>query len=278
MKNFFRSIASTLLSNKLIWTLMQPFIKFGNALVFLRGYNKQQAERKYILGILGEPVVKNGPFKGMRYPNFVAFGSAIYPKVIGSYEHELNNLVENICATKKYTEILNVGCAEGYYAVGMAIRNPSAGVYAYDIIETARQLCSEIAALNNVAARVSVNGECTPTTLLKFPFTQKGLIICDCEGYEKQLFTTENINALANCDLIVEIHDGIDIEISDYIRNLFSKSHNITSIASIDDIKKAKTYSFPETDKLDINLRKAIFAETREYNMEWFWMEAKNKQ
>jgi hypothetical protein len=278
MKTFFRKSSSQLLSNSLIWGLVQPVVKFAAMLQFLKGYNQKQEQRQYIISVLGEPVIKNGPFKGMRYPSFVAFGSAIYPKLIGSYEYELRPLIESICASGKYSEIINVGCAEGYYAVGMAIRNPGAKVYAYDTDATARQLCGLIAKLNNVADRVLINGECTSSTLADFRFSRKGLIICDCEGYEKKLFTADNIKFLKNCDILVETHDFIDIEISGYLRNLFSESHSITSIPTIGDIKKAITYSFPETEMLDLKTRRTIFAETRDYDQEWFWMESKNKQ
>ena len=54
------------------------------------------------------------------------------------------------------------GCAEGYYAVGMARLAPEITVYAYDIEERARIACADLAQRNGVADRVIVGGEFAP--------------------------------------------------------------------------------------------------------------------
>lgn len=108
--------------------------------------------------------------------------------------------------------------------------------------------------------------------LASFDFSnKKALIISDCEGYEKQLFTQENIHHLASCTILIEVHDLFDLTISDYLRKLFSATHHIEIIPTIDDVKKAQTYSFPESEHLDLKLRKRLFAEGRMAAMEWFY-------
>ena len=133
-----------------------------------------------------------------------------------------------------------------------------------------------MADLNNVSERVFIESECTSQVLSDFKFTKRGLVICDCEGYEKKLFTPATIKNLTNCDLIIETHDFIDLTISEYIENLFSFTHKITIIKSIDDIIKAKTYSFPETENLDLQTKRKIFSEGRPAIMEWYYLESKN--
>jgi hypothetical protein len=100
---------------------------------------------------------------------------------------------------------------------------------------------------------------------------KKVLIISDCEGYEKQLFTAENIQNLSACTVLIEVHDLFDLTISTYLKELFSGTHTIEIIPTVDDVKKAQTYHFPETKALDLNQRRRIFAEGRMAAMEWFY-------
>src|SRR5262245_60848059 len=92
-------------------------------------------------------VVRRGPFAGMKYPSVARLGSACFPKLLGVYERELHPILNSI-KDRRYTEILNIGCAEGYYAVGLAMWNPSAKVLAFDIDPRQTAFCADLAALN----------------------------------------------------------------------------------------------------------------------------------
>ena len=114
----------------------------------------------------------------MKYPDQKSVGSALIPKIVGSYESELHQIIGKICNTD-YSEIVDIGCAEGYYAVGLAMRIPTARVYAYDINAKAIDLCRQMAQINNVADRVTTGSFCDINTLKSIPFTKKALIISD---------------------------------------------------------------------------------------------------
>src|SRR5271170_382684 len=72
---------------------------------------------------LNELVVRNGPFAGMRYARPLPEGSIFFPKLLGSYEAELQAHFERVIGTD-YSAIVDVGCADGYFAVGLAMRMP----------------------------------------------------------------------------------------------------------------------------------------------------------
>src|ERR1700722_4624595 len=77
--------------------------------------------------------VQDGPFKGMTLVrNSSWYGGQILPKLLGVYEFELFGDVERMIYNSPDI-IINIGCAEGYYAVGFATRIPAAKVYAFDI-------------------------------------------------------------------------------------------------------------------------------------------------
>jgi len=269
MKEQIKNLVLSLVKNDFFWKAVQPFAYLGDFMT----RNRKRLEALYgeqnpmeVLNHTSE--VLNGPFKGMKYPKLESIGSALYPKLLGSYELEIQYQIEKLMRNK-YAEIIDVGCAEGYYAVGMALRCKSSKVFAFDTNKKARQLCLKMAELNGVSERVFVKSEFTADRLLKFVFSGKGLIICDCEGYEKLLFNQDNISNLLNCDLIIETHDFIDIEISTYLKELLKRTHNITSILSTDDIQKALGSKFLELDNLSLNHKRNLLRENRPAIMEW---------
>ena len=99
-------------------------------------------------------VVMAGPLKGMDFLAQSAEGCHI-AKLLGCYEQPLHFAIEEAIAAE-YPQILNIGCAEGYYAVGMARRMPHTRVHAFDLNANAREICAELAQKNGVAGQVTI--------------------------------------------------------------------------------------------------------------------------
>lgn len=142
----------------------------------------------------------------------------------------------------------SIGCAEGYYAVGLGLRLRNADIYAFDTDPRARQACAEMARLNGVDSRIHIGGLCDKNVLRSLPLGIRALIVADCEGYGKELFDDEMGQFLAKHGLIIEAHDFIDIDISSHLRAVFSKIHCV-HIRSTDDIPKAQTYRYEQLGK-----------------------------
>lgn len=224
-------------------------------------------------------IVQSGPFRGMRYPSFTATGSSLYPKLIGSYEREIHNFIQKILV-KKYDFIFDVGCAEGYYAIGLAYKLKNIGrstkIMAFDTNKEAQRMCRDMCETNDVEDIVEIQAWCTPKYLESFDFGKKSLIIADCEGFERELFNKKNAQNLKNVDMLVEIHDWCQDEIMtlDYLKDLFEGTHKIELIYGIDDYEKAYTYNYPETATFPISERFLIFQEGRRRLGEWLFLEA----
>ena len=169
-----------------------------------------------------EEVVANGPFTGMSYAPAVAEG-CIIPKLVGCYEAELHDDLRIVVASN-YETILNIGSAEGYYAVGFARAIPMATVYAWDIDETARRRTVENAERNGVSGRMVIGGNVVPTHFAQFE-GQRVFVLCDIEGTEFELLNPEIAPALRKFDMIVELHPGSDRDIDLFI-NRFEASHD----------------------------------------------------
>lgn len=281
MKSLIKIAISCAVQNDTIWTIL------NKAIVQVAHYAER--ERKMYkdsvsdiatahMRISPDLIVKHGPFKGMKYPKDIKqLGGALIPKFLGSYEREIHPLLEKILLND-YSEIVNIGCAEGYYAVGLGMRLKSAKVFAYDINKEALRFCEKIAHLNGVADRLFLGEFCDYKTLKTIPFTRKALIISDCEGYERELFIEEIVPLLACHDLLIEIHDGVNIETSSIIRKRFENTHLITAVQSLDDITKAHLYYYNELNGYSLATRKWLLSEGRPYIMEWFYLTPKNRQ
>ncbi len=168
--------------------------------------------------------ILGGPFAGMDYVGTATEG-ALAPRLLGSYESELHPAIARFAAGD-FDCVVDVGCAEGYYAVGLARLMPAVTVYAYDIVEAARLACAELAGKNGVADRVVVRETFTPTGFEEFA-DRRCLVMMDVEGAEDDLLRPDLSPALARMSLIVETHDVYRPGVLDRVTERFSATHDI---------------------------------------------------
>ena len=182
--------------------------------------------------------ILNGPFAGMDYVKDATEG-ALAPRLLGSYESELHPAIARFAA-EGFDCVIDVGCAEGYYAVGLARLMPTVTVYAYDIVEKARIACAELAAKNGVSDRVIIGELFTPTGFEAFA-DRKCLVMMDVEGAEDDLLRPDLSPALAQMSLIVETHDVYRPGVLERVRERFAATHDIQRLD-----QQAKTTPLPD--------------------------------
>ncbi len=171
--------------------------------------------------------VLSGPFKGMQLTPAVMtkiFG----PILTGHYEFELHGVMERVIA-HPYKNILNIGCAFGYYAVGLALRMPQAHIHAFDIDPDERKKCVDLALLNGVQDRVKMGEEFTGANFAAYA-DGSTLAIVDIEGAETELLDLARYPALSKIDMIVEAHDVYRPGISKILAERFAATHDIETI------------------------------------------------
>ena len=172
-------------------------------------------------------VVMEGPLKGMDFLPQSAEGCHI-AKLLGCYEQPLLPHIE-AAIQASYPTILNIGCAEGYYAVGMARRTPQSRVLAFDLNPKAQEVCAELVAKNGVSDRVTVGALFKPEDFAQYA-KQKVLVLCDIEGAERELLDPQASPALKGMDLIVEAHECLIPGITKLLLQRFTPSHDITLV------------------------------------------------
>ena len=172
-------------------------------------------------------VVQDGPFKGMKLPGTASWGNGdILPKILGTYEQELHVSIET-CIARKPEVVVNIGCAEGYYAVGLAKRMPGVQVNAYDNDMKALRLCTDAVRLNH-AEMVNIGREKfirSDTWELR---DRNSLYVIDCEGAE--LDYVENPETFVNADLIIECHEFKGKDVLENLIKVLVDHHDIQVI------------------------------------------------
>jgi hypothetical protein len=227
---------------------------------YLRGVRGVTAEYVARHGL----AVKSGPFAGLRYPEQLESAPGdLVAKLLGSYERELHGVFAEWIAAG-HPQVIDVGCAEGYYAVGLALAMPGTTVDAYDIDPAARARCGALAELNAVHERVRLRSACEPATLADYP--ERGVaLLADCEGYERILLDPTQAPRLRGWPILVELHEFLDPEITETIRRRFADSHEVEIIEG----EGREGDGMQELDFTSAGRRAAVFGERRPGPMRW---------
>ncbi len=155
----------------------------------------------------GGPRVLSGPFTGARYGT-TSSGSTLLPKLLGTYERELHPVLARL-AGGGFDTVVDVGCAEGYYLVGLGhacrrLGRPLPRLVGYETNKAAVALAVDLARLNAMVGQMACHAA---------PFAGQELehgrvaLICDIEGEEENLLDLATLPALARTEMLVEVHD-----------------------------------------------------------------------
>lgn len=223
---------------------------------------------------LAHGCVTSGPFAGMRCAD-ASVCSAWTPKILGTYEKELHEVFEGIF-TREYECVIDIGAAEGYYAIGLALHMPRTRVIAYEATEEGRQLLQNAAAAND--ARVDLRGLCKPEDLqvLLQGIGGQILILCDAEGAEVPILAPEITPDLLRCDILVELHPWAVEKPRETLESRFSGSADITLIKAME--RTAADFPGEAAEAaLDDEQKLACMDEERPPNMEWLWIRPRER-
>ena len=195
----------------------------------LRDHAQSLAARKIARAEIfknNEPVVLTGPFAGMRYIDEYTF-VPIAMTWLGIYEAQLNPWIRRIIQGS-YDTFIDIGAAEGYYAVGIARARPDMNVVTFEADPFSRRAQKRLAALNGVK-NIDIHSLCDHQTL-ESVLGKRPVVLCDIEGGEVDLIDPIRTPGLRRADLIVETHLFEDLsipQVTQMIANRFRDTHQI---------------------------------------------------
>lgn len=229
MKKIAKSLAQRFLPNSL-FTRLHSMHSRNHQVKYLKSIGALSLSKKFVAA--NGSKVLNGPFKGMAYAEGALQDRLVISHLLGSYEEELHPIFSNLDAA--FELFVDVGAAEGYYAVGLALVTAGSPVYAFETDPRERAHVEQMAALNGVSDRVVVRSWCSADALASLVDGKRGFVLSDCEGFEFDLFTPEVVTALRHSDVVVEIHerkpDVSMTEMHQLVKQRFQETHLLETI------------------------------------------------
>lgn len=210
--------------------------------------------------------VISGPFSGMNYVPQSA-GSAYYPKLLGIYEKELANVIEAVIQ-RAPDLIVDAGSAEGYFAVGFAMRCPRAKVVAYDMDIRACYFLQMLAEGNRLRERIEIH--CKPCTCSDLTFHLEGasrpFLLMDVEGAERVLLDPEEVSSLKSAEILVEVHEFPgEPPLAGLLASRFAPTHRVAEISA----QNRSVSDLPVSPGLFPKAAEAALNEGREMDQKW---------
>jgi hypothetical protein len=169
--------------------------------------------------------------------------------------------------------VVDIGCSEGYYVVGLARAFPApTRILGFDISRTAQRICRSACARNNVLSRVTVGGRCSAEDLsLLLSQAKRPFLFLDCEGGELELLCDNRDTQLDAADMLVECHDSIDPTITGRLYRRFSDTHSIQLVK-----EQSRDFDrFPFLQRLGGLQRALAVCEFRPEIMHWLFFTSK---
>ena len=214
------------------------------------------------------PRVVAGPFAGLEFTPRT-WDRHISPKLFGAYEAALDPVWDHVLATR-YAEVLDVGCADGYYAVGLARLMPGVQVHAFDTDVWARRTVKEMAEANGVR-NLEVHGACSPEWLAG-NLRPRSFVLSDCEGYEDVLLDPARVPELRTADVLIELHEAVAPGVTERLRRRFAATHECTLI----DDRPRVPEDYPASAFLPAEDRLRALNEVRTDGQSWLFLVARS--
>ena len=272
---FFRisRFIDNILKDGLVWTISRIFLK-----IFKSPNEIQRKKNKvlnYLVKIHGHRVA-HGIFKDMKLNRNIYWSkNDLTTHILGVYEkHILDQLIK--FSKHKNTIFIDIGAADGYFAIGSAYSGLFQKVYAFEIQKNGREILSENAKANNCDKNIIIKSEANFNTLKEIiDIHTSAVILIDIEGGEFTLLNDQTLKLLRNCNVVIELHPSLVKDGNKKESELINSAKKFFKFSLI----KRENYNpnlYEELDSFSDEERLLAFSEGREANMNWLILEPKN--
>ncbi len=215
--------------------------------------------------------VQQGPFKGMIINEDQFWGQGDRSsKILGLYEKEIQDLIVSIQKDKDYSTFVDIGGADGFFAIGSLVNNLFEKCEVFEISKKGRISIQKNSKQNNVYDSIKIHDKASKRSLIKIDNINNSLILCDIEGGEYELFDEKLINEIYPSDIIIEIHKDKENSLVNFEKR-FTKTYSLTKITQ----EPRSLKNFKELENINDNNRALIASEGRSYVQEWWHLSPK---
>lgn len=154
--------------------------------------------------------VSQGLFKGLHLNSDPWWGkSDLGAQCLGLYEKEI---LELISSQGPFDTFLDIGAADGYYAVGLLHAKMIKKAICFESSEEGQRVISQNWLRNGKPGEIEIHGEANEESIATVTknLPESTLVLIDIEGFEFQLLSHEILAALGKCTVIIEVHNWVD--------------------------------------------------------------------
>jgi len=215
--------------------------------------------------------VKYGPFKGVLLSSESWWSGADRGvMLLGMYEQEVLLALES--ADRKFQVLVDVGAADGYYALGCLKAGWVSHAYCYEMSAAGREAIARNAARNGLTDHVTILAEATPgffdDLVADFGIDPAStLLIMDVEGAEQSLLSGRGLESLHNSFSIIELHE--ECLPSDFVEDVIHRAESCGLSAELVMTQQRDPSEFPELRDWSDDDRWMLCSEGRSRLMRW---------
>jgi len=215
--------------------------------------------------------VAYGPFTGLKLDTNSWWGAADRGSMLlGLYELEVLTWMDS--ARVGRSVLVDLGAADGYYAIGALRAGWVEHAYCFEMSEAGRSAIAQNAAANGVGDRVTILGIATPSFVEELKQNHgvdiaQCLVLIDIEGAEFDVLTPSTLSSLSRAALVIELHEepGVVSSKVDALTDACLESFTCAFLTT-----SARDLSvFPELQLWPDDDRWALCSESRAYQMRW---------
>lgn len=221
------------------------------------------------IAALFDHTVRYGPFKGLRLGPTL-WGVDMGAMLFGLYEQELLKELQALPPTRR--TFIDVGGANGYYAIGMLVGGLADYCYCFERSEKARQIIADNAALNQVAPRVRILGSAEKGFHRQIDPEHRldqCVLFIDIEGGEFELLDESVFEAFRGAVVFIELHEWFYPDGAQRLSRLRAAAERHFSIRELTTTSRDLSV-FPELTLFNDDDRWVLVSEGRGQRMTWW--------
>ena len=213
--------------------------------------------------------VRYGPFENMQLAEKVWWGGGdAIPKILGTYERHIQDYLVSL-KDKVQGPFIDIGAADGYFALGVLVGGLFDKTYAFEISEQGQEVLRNNAKQNGVVDNISVSGEANYDSLkVLVEKYESAAVLIDIESGEFDLLDDNMLDLLSRFYVIIEIHDRFSDEGPELKLALARRASDYFDVSFKVPIN-APYCDFEELAHFSDNQRLLAFSENRRSSMEW---------
>jgi hypothetical protein len=221
--------------------------------------------------------VRYGPLKGFKLDDNPSWGPGdLAPKLFGLYEQEVLKLLTELRG--KHRVLINLGAGDGYYGVGLVAEGFFERSVCFELAEKGRDATKRTAQKNGVTDKVNIQGAAGadfPKIIVELGLKASDcLILCDTEGAEFSIFSSQCLASLQGAHIIIELHGYMLANANVSEQTLISNCQQLFQVSTVKTSTRDLS-SIPELDALGDSDRWLVCSEGRPKLMSWLILSPK---